>query len=268
MLILSKTSALYYQKSFMYRFFADHKKIFILLVALLALAALGLDFITVGAMLLTLFIHFHYRFMEQEEKRKWQVKQQEALESILNLIQLKAPLAEMGGWAASPDFMRVIAQYIIKNKPKTIVECGSGVSTVLMAYFLEKNKTGRLLSLENAPEFAEKTRQEIAIHQLDNFVDVIDAPLIGIPYKEKVQKWYNIEGLDFGTIDLLVVDGPRGDRYPALSFLKQYMNEQTIVIVDDCKREKDTNTIKKWVELYDLNVQWLDTEKGTAVLRF
>ncbi len=41
--------------------------------------------------------------------------------------------------AASPDFFKLLVETILSEKPKLVVELGSGISTILTGKALEKN---------------------------------------------------------------------------------------------------------------------------------
>src|SRR5689334_13030025 len=61
-------------------------------------------------------------------------RQIEALFALYHGIQFRAPLLGLRGWAASPDFLAIQIANIRQHKPKTILELGSGQSTLISAY--------------------------------------------------------------------------------------------------------------------------------------
>lgn len=277
---------MYKKPPFSYRLWANHKNLLLIIGSLLLLWLLlvGLEnrllqpdfpygamisgFVILSLMVLSIFIHIHYRFVQLKELEQNNARQQQALQSILALISLKSPLPEMGNWAAAADFMKIIGTFILEQEPKVIVECGSGTSSIIMAYFLEKNEQGHLYALESEGQYAIQTRQKIEQHQLENYATILEAPLQSLMLGEQ-HKWYaSKQTQNLPPIDLLVIDGPRGNRYPALPVLFDHLSENAVIIVDDCKREKDTKVITRWLDEFPLSVEWLDTEKGTGVLRF
>ena len=68
-----------------------------------------------------------------------------ALLALERRLALSQPLPPMRGWAGSPDFLLVIANEVLARKPKLIVECSSGVSTIVIARCLELNGGGTCL---------------------------------------------------------------------------------------------------------------------------
>ena len=134
----------------------------------------------------------------------WQsYRQTEALQQLLALLRFNAPIPPTRSWAASPDLLLMIADLVRTHEPKLVVELGSGVSTLIIA----KSGNGKVISIDNSEEFADKTRELLSAHEVGN-VEVRVAPLT--PHVEGVD-WYDTALLqDLGEIDLLIVDGPPG----------------------------------------------------------
>jgi hypothetical protein len=71
----------------------------------------------------------------------------------------------------------------------------------------------------------------------------------------------------------LVVDGPpeflhEMARYPALPVLHDRLAEEAIVLLDDATDECNKEILSLWMKAYPrFEVEWIDTEKGTAILR-
>src|SRR5688572_31116753 len=60
-------------------------------------------------------------------------RQLESLVSLYVDLGLRKSLPPMRDWAASPDFLRELASHSLSDRPEVIVECGSGVSTIVLA---------------------------------------------------------------------------------------------------------------------------------------
>jgi predicted O-methyltransferase YrrM len=196
----------------------------------------------------------------------------QALGALERRLQLESALPSMRGWAGSPDFLLALAEEIHCNKPTTVLECSSGVSTVVAARCLQQNGKGHVYSLENAPVFAEKTRQLLKRHGLESWATVIDAPLAPM---SNSATWYALNGLPqtLPPIDVLVVDGPPATtaplaRYPALPQLVNRLSPACAIFLDDANREPERKTVEKWVSEYpEFSTTLLPCEKGLAVLR-
>jgi hypothetical protein len=200
-------------------------------------------------------------------------RQSEALASIYLDLNLRTSLPATRGWAASPDFLIEIYRHALDAHPKIIIECGSGVSTVVLARCMQMNKEGHVYSLEHLPEFAEKTRREIKKHFLEDWATVLDAPLQPYHLKGRKYDWYSMEELPPVRVDMLVIDGPpesTGElsRYPAGPLLFGRLNASATVFLDDSNRQQERRVLLKWAEEFlEFNQEVRDCEKGCAVLR-
>ena len=119
----------------------------------------------------------------------------EALFSVFSIIHLRHPLPPMGGWAVSPDFARILVDVILERTPRLVVELGSGVSTLLCAYCLEKNGGGAIVSVEHENEFVRVTAENVRKHRLEQFARVVHVPLrditLGIEFTAGMTKTYS-----------------------------------------------------------------------------
>jgi hypothetical protein len=61
--------------------------------------------------------------------------QLEALTSLYRIIDGRESFPPMRSWAASPDIMLLLVRHIERNPVRTIVECGSGTSTIILERF-------------------------------------------------------------------------------------------------------------------------------------
>jgi len=201
-------------------------------------------------------------------------RQLEALISITSLLPLRQPLPPMRGWAISPDFGALLISEILTRKPRTVLELGSGVSTLLIAYCLEKIGHGRAISFDHEMNFCEKSRAMINAHQLGKVAEVVHAPLQQVQLNAGSWDWYDTARIDPAIkIDLLVIDGPPGQiqdisRYPALPLLHAYFSDEVVILLDDAARADEQSIIAMWTrEFPDFEYEYIPAEKGAAILR-
>ncbi|WP_138679020.1 class I SAM-dependent methyltransferase [Candidatus Accumulibacter phosphatis] len=192
-----------------------------------------------------------------------------ALERKLNLAEALPPLR---GWAGSPDFLLEIANEVLDNKPLTIMECSSGVSTLVIARCLQLNGVGHVYSLEHERVFARKTRDLLGKHALAAWATVLDAPLqtvtTGTP-------WYEECAIpsDLPLIDMLVIDGPPASianlaRAPAVPRLLPRLSKRVVVVIDDADRNDELEIVEQWRKLLPhLNAEHIACEKGLVIFR-
>jgi predicted O-methyltransferase YrrM len=187
------------------------------------------------------------------------------------------PLPIGGGWALTGDSAALLVREVLVRKPQTILELGSGVSTLILGQILKKNGRGRLLSIDHDPVWANQTRSHVEFLGLQDFVSIVEAPLKSITLGNQSYEWYDIPGgsLDqLGPIDLLLVDGPpqakdnpQSARYPALPLLRERLSRQAMIFVDDASRATESNMVGKWKTEYPgWHDRWFDTVDGVCLL--
>lgn len=200
-------------------------------------------------------------------------RQLECLAGIYIDLKLPSSLPLTRDWAASPDFLWHISKHAMKHNPSVVVECSSGVSTIVLARCMELAGRGHVYSLEHEAEFAEITRKNLAQMGLSDWATVLHAPLRPHLIDNEEWLWYSEEMLPEGIkIDLLVIDGPIGKlrknaRYPAGQLLFDRLSPNATVFLDDASRVDEQEIIKLWKSEYDgMDITSLNTEKGCAVL--
>jgi hypothetical protein len=200
-------------------------------------------------------------------------RQIEALQGLYLDLGLQKSLPPTRNWAASPDFLWELSRHALEERPRTVVECGSGVSTLVLARCLQLNGVGKVYSLEHEPEHAEKTREQLERHGLGEWATVLDAPLRPHAIQGEVWPWYAEEMLPGeGGIDMLVIDGPPWHvrplaRYPAGPVLFPRLAARAAVFLDDAAREDEKAVLKRWhAEFPALRQTPRPCEKGCAVL--
>ena len=189
----------------------------------------------------------------------------EAVEQLLPLLKLSAPLPPSRGWAASPDFLLTLAHVTRKVKPRLTVELGSGISTLVLA----KNGAKKIVSLDHSVEFGTQTKEMLSSHGVRG----VDIRIHELETYPGGYKWYaksTYKGLS--KIDLLVIDGPPSStnpdaRYPAFEHLISLLSPKATVVLDDVYRDEErklADAITQALPNHVLTI--LSHEKGTAVI--
>jgi predicted O-methyltransferase YrrM len=183
-----------------------------------------------------------------------------------------APL--LGGWAVEADFAGIVSREI-ETGPNLVVECGSGTSTLVIADQLERNGHGQLISLEHEVDFAAATMRRLVALGVQHRVSVVHAPLGPVVIDGRPVHWYDrrmVESSLRGQIDVLVVDGPPerppSARWPAVEVFYPYLASDARVYLDDGRTPHVLRTLRAWRSAHpDLELYWIDTVKGTWLLR-
>lgn len=208
------------------------------------------------------------------EQPSW--PQIEGLLALYRLLDGKEAIPPTRTWAMSPDILLILARLVRDEPISTVLECGCGVSTLIAAHMLRaKGVRGHITSLENDAPYAAKLRQEAARRGLEEFITILDAPLVEKRYPAIAGsfRWYNLAGLTLPTnIDLLVIDGPPGQtnrfaRYPAGPELFRMLNANAKIVLDDTKRDDESNIPALWKDDFP-HLAWrnLVAEKGAIEL--
>ena len=101
-------------------------------------------------------------------------------------------------------------QLIADKAPKYVLELGSGMSTLVMAYALESAEGGHLTALEDIPTVARNTRELLSEHGLSQYARVIDAPLTSLELEGKRHTYYDMRDLPrTGSLILYSLTFPR-----------------------------------------------------------
>ena len=211
--------------------------------------------------------------LTQEESAQL-FRQMEALQGLYIELGFTKSLPCTRGWAASPDFLMELARHALAEKPRVVVECSSGASTLILAKCMQKNGAGKVYSLEHDPKYAQETRAQLERHGLSDYADVLYAPLNSFAAGQDTWQWYVHDVLPpLGEIDMIAIDGPPKDtgklaRYPAGPALFPRLAPFGAVFLDDSKREDERAILKRWKEEFPQLVEsHRDCEKGCAVLR-
>jgi predicted O-methyltransferase YrrM len=174
----------------------------------------------------------------------------------LHAWQILRPLLDDGNylpWTTGtmrPAGLVLVCNDIVHRGRTRIVECGSGVSTVVLARLLRQRGGGAtIVALEHDAQWAALVTDMLARESLVNIARVVHAPLQGDP------PWYARSALTEMSdhIDLLVVDGPPAHapgqgraRAPALAALGPRLTETATVILDDVNRPGERDVLTCW----------------------
>jgi predicted O-methyltransferase YrrM len=193
--------------------------------------------------------------------------------SLRDRLGLHLGLPYSHNWSAAPDFLKLIVEHALIARPETIVECSSGLTTVMLARCCEMNGQGRLFSLENGPDYAARTRSALDRYGLTGKATVIDAPLVPHNLNGWAFEWYALDELPDLSIDMLVIDGPPGfiqrhSRYPALPLLRDKLADGCVVFMDDAARPDEQEIIGLWQDEFPgIEHEYINTERGCAIFR-
>lgn len=166
------------------------------------------------------------------------------------------------GWSADEDYLvRVLAEASIAKG--TILECGSGLSTLLLATVARQTGTP-VHSLEHNEEWRNRVMDALHAHGLSEHSVVHQVSLRN--YGEF--DWYTLPDSLPDDISLVVCDGPPsttpGGRYGALPVLRNHLAPVCNFLMDDANRASEIEIISRWELEPGIASERYHTRKGFA----
>ncbi|PVV10774.1 MAG: hypothetical protein B6D77_07755 [gamma proteobacterium symbiont of Ctena orbiculata] len=177
-------------------------------------------------------------------------------------------------WTAESDFLQIIVDACLKATPKLILECSSGLTTLMLARCCQINGAGHVISLEDGQQYAGHTRSYIDRYDLGDYASVVHTPLQDTLVDGAVYAWYSPDAIPESGIDMLVVDGPSGfiqkrSRYPVLPVCRTRLAKSCEIYLDDAAREDEQAIVDMWQARFpELKHEFRNTIRGCSILSF
>jgi len=176
-------------------------------------------------------------------------------------------------WSAAADFLFLIKEHCLINKPQVIVECSSGLTTITLARCCQINEFGHVYSLENGEKYQIQTQSDLAQFNLQTYADIYHAPLVTMTVNDINFDWYQTAALKGLKIDMLVIDGPPGfiqkhSRLPALPALFDQLSASACIFLDDAARDDEKEIVAMWLAQYpNTTHEYIETARGCSVIK-
>ena len=152
-------------------------------------------------------------------------------------------------WSVSYEYTRAFLKHArTANGP--ILECGSGLSTILLGVVAQRNGT-KVWSLEHDPFWAAKIRSTLKRYNIKS------VELYEINLRDYGSYWWYDppKGEMPRQFSLVVCDGPPGKtpggRYGMLPTMKTHLKPGCVVLLDDAQRAAEKENIARWAEELD-----------------
>ena len=192
------------------------------------------------------------------------------LVQIKNAMEGRPVLRPMRGWAISPDAMNWILADLQERNAPTVIEFGSGQSTIIFAAALKRNN-GRLYSVEHDPVYCEAIRTQLNSCGLGTSVEFIHAPLFDGDGPPPIRS-YDMSKVPEIPVDVALIDGPpyfNGPltRLTPLRWAARHINPGGTIFLDDSDRQSEQSCLN-YITTEHPNLQRVDlrAEKGLTAL--
>jgi predicted O-methyltransferase YrrM len=197
-------------------------------------------------------------------------RQMACVAELQSAIPGPVPFGKLGGWTISADALAIIARDIRKRRSPTVVEFGSGVSTILLAALLRAMGRGRLITIEHDLDYLKVVDSDLFAHGLKSVVDLRHLPMVSFSAAPPFAAChsYDLCQLD-AQFDVALVDGPITAKFGAatrlapLEWCVSKLNPSGSIYLDDAERAEERQIVAALCALHpEIEVEFLDTEKG------
>jgi hypothetical protein len=159
------------------------------------------------------------------------------------------------GFSADTAYLQTVCEWALRI-PGPILECGSGLTTILLGMIAQ----GRVTSLEHLPEWKERVERTAVEYAIP--VDVLATPLVDYGSFD----WYSVKELSGKAYELIICDGPpsktKGGRYGLFPAARHLFAPNAVILMDDVECPAHQATIERWKSEFGIRSQEHKTEVG------
>jgi hypothetical protein len=159
------------------------------------------------------------------------------------------------GWSADSSYLEAVCDWASEIRGP-ILECGSGLSTVLLGMVAP----GRVTSLEHLAAWRQRVRLAAARHGIP--VNVVHAPLVRYPSFD----WYSLPDSLTSPFELVICDGPpsqtAGGRYGLLPVVGHLLTRKAVILIDDIDRTDEQALVARWKNEFGVQCEEHDMANG------
>jgi hypothetical protein len=171
-----------------------------------------------------------------------------------------------GGWAFDRAGIGQLVRYYLSERPKCVIEFGSGTSTVVLAWLAHQAglEGTSVISFEQDPGVVRATSESLRERGLDQFVRVVLAPLSTIELDGMSLRCHDADVIESTLRGLapvkmmVVIDGPSrvdtGSRYPIVPLVRRHITEPATFLLDDAWRDLELTVADRWSRLDGVEV--------------
>ncbi len=177
-------------------------------------------------------------------------------------------------YSLEPESGLWLLEAITRNRPVTLLEFGSGVSTLAAAATFRRLGAGRVIAIEEDAGWKERVEVLVRLNGLSDYAEIHHCPLRAATSATDIP-WYSMDGVSMPEIiDVVLVDGPAAKRHPtirqpALPFVWDRLAIGGELLLDDGAREGEQAIVKAWQERFGgrISAEFKATPRGAWVIR-
>jgi predicted O-methyltransferase YrrM len=166
-------------------------------------------------------------------------------------------------------FLACLVNDIVVNNRKSVLEFGSGISTIIVARLIKMNNLDcKITTVDESPEWQEIIKKILKEESLLDYVTFVCAPTE--PSTDLQQSYeYNskivFEAIKDKKYDLVLVDGPSAwqkknimSRASNVKFIKDNLTDNFTIFIDNSDRQGETELTKRIAATLNLKPSHLD----------
>lgn len=167
----------------------------------------------------------------------------------------KLPSSFFSSWSLAPGSLVYLYRELKHARPKAILDCGSGASTVAIA-LLYQEAVGcgtTLISIDEDARWLEKTEQALESAGLANVMTLVHCPIAKFSLAGTIPESYDITRVaellyENKKLEFVFIDGPspaagRGGVVPAFA---PFITQGAQILLDDAARDGEAEYIRQW----------------------
>ncbi len=173
------------------------------------------------------------------------------------------------GASLQPDIACKLYELVRDAHCEKIVECGSGVSTIIIALAIG-DRPITFVSLEESEHWMETTKRALVAFDVLDRVQLVHSPLTPIEFNGKRIEAHDDSAIANGKADILLVDAPpaKVGRMGVLPRMMKHLRPGALVLLDDAVRGGEEECVRAWVNNGLASLEgYLPLGTGTAVLK-
>jgi len=169
---------------------------------------------------------------------------------------------ELGTWSLDIMTIMQLWTFLLIERPRFIIECGCGVSTIVFAKFLsilpESDGSRRLVSVEQNASWLNRSAARLGHLGLEHFVRLVLVPVSeegGYQFPDEAEIRAELDG---NRADWILIDGPAGPpgcRQGTLPFLSQLARPGARWFLDDALRDAELSFLRVWSDNPDWSIE-------------